>query len=189
MQRHGKSLGFTLTCTSRPAPEQPDSATLPERRVGGLGLCLLQETSGSTWDLGCHTLRQKHIDTHTGYRDTHRDTQSWHTQTHSGTPRHRDTQINTQGHTDTLRDTQTCTQGHSDTRTPRHIHRDTPHIHAVTQTHTGPSSDSPVLSTAMLWSPWGPFLDRHWPKDPHSVFRGIHPDAVPYRAGSNHKAV
>ena len=116
-----------------------------------------------------------------------------HTQAKTHRHTHR-IQRHTQGHTvmvhtDTLRDTQTCTQGHSDTRTPRHIHRDTPHTPAVTQTHTGPSSDTPVLSTAMLWSPWDPFLDRHWPKDPHSVFRGIHPDAVPYRAGSNHKAV
>lgn len=153
MQRHGKSLGFTLTCTSRPASEQPNSATLPERRGGGLGLCLLQGTSGSTWDL-----RQKHTDIHIGHRHmgTHRHIQGnpdIGTSRRTETPRHRDTQINTQGHTHSgisrhaHRDTQT--QGHPDiyTGTPP------PHTHAVTQTHTGPSSDSPVLSTAMLWSP------------------------------------
>ena len=138
MQRHGKSLGFTLTCTFRPASEQPNSAMLPERRVGGLGLCLLQGTSGSTWDLGCHTLWQKHTDTHTGHRDTQGHTVIGHTDTL------RDRQTNTRGHTHTgtyrHRDTQTCTHGH-----PTHT--------SVTQTHTGPSSDSPVLSTAMLWSP------------------------------------
>ena len=152
MQRHGKSLGFTLTCTFRPASEQPNSAMSPERRVGGLGLCLLQGTSGSTWDLGCHTLRQKHTDTHTGHRDTQGHTVMGHT--------------DTQGHTDTLRDRQTNTRRHIDTHTGTYRHRDTqtlrdtqtytrghPTHTSVTQTHTGPSSDSPVLSTAMLWSP------------------------------------
>ena len=68
-----------------------------KRRVGGPGLCLLQGTSGSTWDLGCHTLRQKHTDTHTRHRHTHGDTHSWDTQTHSGKPRHAHRDAQTQG--------------------------------------------------------------------------------------------